>query len=315
MQILRGYNGIPDTARGAVIALGNFDGVHAGHRHVVGLAGALAEEVGAPLGVALFDPHPRRFFAPGAPAFRLMSARRRNATLEALGVSQLHVIPFDATLSRMTPEEFVADVLDRGLGVRGVVTGADFRFGNGRAGSTGDLERLCAERGIATRFAELQGNGADKVSSTRIRKAIHDGDMGAAAELLGAPWSVEGPVGHGARRGRTIGFPTANLTLGDYARPPYGVYAVMVGLDGEAPARPGVANFGKRPTVDGETELLEVHLFDFEGDLYGREMEVAFHDHLRPERKFDGLDALKAQIDADAETARRVLSRLSGPDS
>lgn len=313
MRIFRGHTDIPPEGRGSVVALGNFDGVHDGHRHVIALARALAEDLGAPLGVALFDPHPRRFFAPEAPTFRLMSAHRRNRILEQLGVERLHVLTFDAEMAKMTPDRFVSEVLDQGLGVKGVVTGADFRFGAGRSGSTAELAALCLQRGIATAFAELHGNGADKVSSTRIRKAIHDGDMDAAAELLGSRWAVEGVVRHGDQRGRTIGFPTANLTLGDYARPAYGVYAVRVGIDDEAPQRPGVANIGKRPTVDGLTELLEVHLLDFDGDLYGCELTVEFHRHLRAERKFDGLDALKAQIAADAQEARRVLSGLTGP--
>ena len=313
MQIVHGFTSTPETARGSVIALGNFDGVHLGHRHVIDLARDLAAECGGELGVALFDPHPRRFFAPDAPAFRLMSANRRNRTLEALGVKRLHILPFDGAMAKKTPRQFVDEVLVDGMGVKGVVTGADFRFGAGRAGSTGDLERLCAEHGVRTAFAELHGNGADKVSSTRIRKAILDGDMKAAETLLGAPWAIEGVVKQGDQRGRTIGFPTANLTLGDYARPAYGVYAVRVGIDGEAPSRPGVANFGKRPTVDGETELLEIHLFDFSGDLYGKPLEVEFHDFLRPERRFDGIDALKDQIARDAGAARRVLTDPSGP--
>ena len=313
MQVVHGFTSIPEDARGSVIALGNFDGVHQGHRHVIALARDLADGTGGELGVALFDPHPRRFFAPEAPAFRLMSAHRRNLTLEALGVKRLHILPFDAAMAKMTPRQFVETVLVEGLGVKGVVTGADFRFGAGRAGSTGDLERLCAEHGIRTSFAELHGNGADKVSSTRIRKAILDGDMKAAETLLGAPWAVEGVVKHGDARGRTIGFPTANLTLGDYARPAYGVYAVRAGIDGETPARPGVANIGKRPTVDGATELLEIHLFDFAGDLYDKTLEVEFHEFLRPERRFDGIEALKDQIAKDAQAARAALTDASGP--
>ena len=313
MRILRGHSGLPADSRGAVIALGNFDGVHVGHRHVLSLAGDLADELKAPLGAALFDPHPRRFFAPDAPAFRLMSERRRNGILESLGVQQLHVLSFSQDMAKLTPAEFVSGVLADGLGIAGIVIGEDFRFGAGRAGATDDLARLCDGLGIATAFAKLHGNGADKVSSTRIRKAIHDGDMQAAETLLGTPWAVEGLVQRGDQRGRTIGFPTANLTLGGYVRPDYGVYAVRVGIDGEPPSVPAVANIGKRPTVDGVTELLEVHLLDWSGDLYGRTLEVEFFDHLRAEKRFDGLDALKAQIAADAGAARRVLSGLSGP--
>ncbi|WP_323761557.1 bifunctional riboflavin kinase/FAD synthetase [Maricaulis sp.] len=313
MKILRGHSGLPRDDRGAVIALGNFDGVHMGHRHVIALASSLARSLKAPLGAALFDPHPRRFFAPDAPAFRLMSAARRNRILDSLGVRQLHVLPFSMDMAKMTPAQFVGDVLADGLGIAGIVTGEDFRFGAGRTGATDDLARLCAEHDIKTAFAELHGNGADKVSSTRIRKSIHDGDMQAAATLLGSPWVVEGIVQRGDQRGRTIGFPTANLTLGDYVRPDYGVYAVRVGIEGDAPSLAGVANIGKRPTVDGATELLEVHLLDWSGDLYGRTLEIEFFDHLRSERRFDGLDALKAQIAEDAAAARRVLSALSGP--
>lgn len=307
MRVLNGHNALPEDCRGSVIALGNFDGVHLGHRSVLATARDVAISLDAPLGVALFQPHPRRFFAPDARAFRLMGVGRRNAILEELGVSQLHVLPFDAAMARMTPEQFVEDVLHRGLGLKGIITGADFRFGAGRAGSTVELEALCAERGIATRFAELTGNGADKISSTRIRKAIHDGDMSAAAELLGGAWTIDGRVRKGDQRGRTIGFPTANITLDDFVRPAYGVYAVRVGVNGDKPGLPGVANVGMRPTVDGATELLEVHLFDFDGDLYDQPVAVEFHSHLRAEQKFDGLDALKAQIAIDAQRARETL--------
>lgn len=307
MRVLHGYSGLPADSRGSVIALGNFDGVHAGHRSVLAQARTLADEIGAPLGVALFDPHPRRFFAPDARAFRLMSAARRNAALEALGVAQLHVLPFDAKMAQMTPDVFVTTVLEAGLGIRGIVTGTDFRFGAGRAGTTTDLEALCAARNIRSAFTALTGNGADKVSSTRIRKAILDGNMDAAAELLGRRWTIDGTVQPGDQRGRTIGFPTANIDMADYVRPAYGVYAVRVGIDGETPERPAVVNFGKRPTVDGLTELLEAHLLGFEGDLYGKAIAVEFHDFIRPEQKFDGLDALKAQIARDVETASKML--------
>lgn len=313
MQVYQGFQSISEDGRGSVVALGNFDGVHHGHRHVIALAADLAESLEAPLGVALFDPHPRRFFAPEAPAFRLMGEHRRNRTLESLGVKRLHVLPFTADMAAMTPEQFVDQVLDQGLGIRGIVTGADFRFGAGRAGTIGELERLCEARGIKSAFADLHGNGADKVSSTRIRKAILDGDMKAAAELLGSAWAIEGLVQKGDQRGRTIGFPTANIDLGDFVRPAYGVYAVRVRLDGAGEPIDAVANFGKRPTVDGLSELLEVHLFDFSDEIYGRELEVEFNGFIRPERKFDGLDALKAQIAQDAAEARRLLSGLSGP--
>ena len=313
MRTFHGYDRLGPDQRGAVVALGNFDGVHLGHRAVLDIARRLAEDEGAKLGVALFEPHPRRYFAPEARAFRLMSPARRDATLDALGVAQLHILEFDAAMAQMTPEIFVQTVLADGLGIGGIVTGSDFRFGAGRAGSTVELAQLCTARGIRSSFAELTGNGSDKVSSTRIRKAIHDGNMQAAAELLGARWAVDGVVVQGNQRGRTIGFPTANIDMGDYVRPAYGVYAVLVGIDGEPARRAAVANIGTRPTVDGVTEVLEVHLLDFEGDLYGRELAIEFHDHLRAEHRFDGLDALKAQIALDATRARDVLMRVAGP--
>jgi riboflavin kinase/FMN adenylyltransferase len=313
MPIIKGYRDLLPDQRGAVIALGNFDGVHLGHQAVLADAAGLASRLGAPLGAVLFAPHPRRFFAPDAPDFRLMGAERRNRTLENFGATQLHELAFNADMARMNPEEFVETVLHAGLGVRGVVTGSDFRFGVGRAGAAPDLSRLAQERGIEVIFADLRGNGADKISSTRIRKAIHDGDMAAAAQLLGRRWTIDGMVSAGDQRGRTIGFPTANIELGEFVRPAYGVYAVRVGIDGSSVTHGGVANIGKRPTVDGSTELLEVHLFDFDDDLYGRELAVEFHDYIRPEQRFDGLDALKAQIAIDAAQARRVLKAVAGP--
>jgi len=313
MEIYQGHTDIPDTGRGFVIALGNFDGVHQGHRVVIALAKKLADDTGAPLAVALFKPHPRSFFAPEARAFRLMSERHRNETLSRLGVSCVYELAFDAAMAKMSAEGFVDNVLHKGLGVRGIVTGADFRFGADRAGAVSDLETLGQARNIKTAFAPLHDNGVDKVSSTRIRKAIHDGDMKAAKELLGQSWSLDGIVIRGDQRGRTIGFPTANIDMRDFARPAYGVYAVEVVLDGESEKRPGVANIGKRPTVDGDTELLEIHLLDFAGDLYGRELSVEFHEYLRAEQRFDGLEALKEQIQKDAFSARHVLSAVAGP--
>jgi len=313
MQTYTGHIDLPESGRGAVIAIGNFDGVHKGHRVVIDQVRQLAETLDAPLAVALFQPHPRSFFAPGARSFRLMSKNRRNETLAKLGVSRVYELAFDADMARMSPETFVDRVLHKGLGVRGIVTGEDFRFGADRAGAISDLEALGQARGIETAFAPLKGNGADKISSTRIRKAIHDGDMMAARELLGQSWSVEGVVIKGDQRGRTIGFPTANLDMADFARPAYGVYAVQISIEGENDKRPGVANIGKRPTVDGETELLEIHLLEFDGDLYGQSLSVEFHAYLRAEQRFDGLDALKAQIQKDVQSARRVLSAVTGP--
>lgn len=313
MRVWDGYSAIEADGRGCVIALGNFDGVHAGHQVVIERARKLATEMDAPLGVALFQPHPRRFFAPDAPPFRIMSADRRNARLEALGVRHVYQLEFNGEMAQMSPEAFVEAVLHQGLGVRGVVTGADFHFGHRRAGTTTDLAALGEARGMRTDFAELLDNGVDKISSTRIRKAIADGAMDAVRVLLGQSWVIEGEVAHGDKRGRTIGFPTANVEMNDYVRPEHGVYAVRVGIDGEQAERPAVANFGYRPTVDGLTERFEIHLFDFNGDLYGRTLSVAFEAFIRPEMKFDGLESLKAQIARDATTARDLLSAAAGP--
>lgn len=313
MHRISGYTSLEAKQRGAVIALGNFDGVHEGHARVVERAAQLAQTCHAPLGVALFHPHPRRFFAPDAPPFRLMSADRRDERLTGLGVKTVYELPFTAEMSQMSPESFVKEVLVDGLGIAGVVTGLDFHFGKGRAGSAEDLADLGRRYGFQTAFAELLDNGVDKVSSTRIRKALSDGDVKAAATLLGEVWSIEGEVLHGDKRGRTIGFPTANIALGDYTRPAYGVYAVQAKLPGQAKAHPGVANFGKRPTVDGETERLEVHLFDFDGDLYGQTLSVSFEAFIRPEKAFAGIDALKAQIAEDAVSARTLLTGAAGP--
>jgi len=315
MQLRQGYSDLDQAVRGHVVALGNFDGVHAGHAHVIDRAAALARRLGAPLGVALFEPHPRRFFAPDAPPFRLMSAARRNERLAALGVKAVFELPFDAAMSQMSPEGFVQDVLVDGLGIAGVVTGSDFHFGHKRAGSTQDLAALGQRLGFAADFADLLDNGVDKISSTRIRKCLSDGDVRAAATLLGQSWTIEGEVLRGDQIGRTIGFPTANIDLADFTRPAYGVYAVRAGLAGEAPSRPAVANFGNRPTVDGKTERFEVHLFDFDQDIYGRELSVSFEAFLRPEQTFSGLDALKAQIAADADAARALLTGASGPST
>lgn len=308
MRVYHGHEDLPAEARGAVVALGNFDGVHRGHVAVLKLAAELAGTLDAPAGAAVFTPHPRRVFAPDAPPFQLMNDAQRVRALAAAGAELAHHIRFDAALSAMSPEGFVEAVLDKGLGLKGVVTGADFCFGKGRAGSAIDLQRLCAERGIKTRIAKaVSGEGArGKISSSDVRAALREGRPDDAAALLGRPFAIEGEIAQGDQRGRMLGFPTANIALGDYLRPAFGVYATRTRLpDGRL--IPGVANLGRRPTVDGHSERLEVHLFDFEGDLYGQSVETELIAFIRPERKFDGLDALKAQIAADSARAREVL--------
>ena len=308
MRVYHGHEDLPAAARGAVVALGNFDGVHRGHAAVLKAAAELARTLGAPAGAAVFTPHPRRVFAPDAPTFLLMNDAQRVRALEAAGAQIVHHIAFDAALAAMSPECFVEEVLHAGLGLKGVVTGADFCFGKGRAGSAYDLQTLCAARGIKAWIADaVSANGdAEKISSSAVRNALREGRPEIAAALLGRPFAIEGEVFKGDQRGRLLGFPTANVPLGDYLRPAFGVYATRSRL-ADGGLIPGVANLGRRPTVDGHLERLEVHLFDFEHDLYGRTLETELIAFIRPEQKFDGLDALKAQIAADSESARKQL--------
>jgi len=308
VRVYHGHEALPEAARGAVVALGNFDGVHRGHAAVIGQAAALAETLGAPAGAAVFSPHPRRVFAPDTPPFALMNNAQRVRALEAEGAQIVHHITFDAMLAAMSPQTFVEEVLYAGLGLKGVVTGSDFCFGKGRAGSVYDLQTLCADRGIKTRIADaVSASGdAEKISSSAVRNALREGRPEIAAALLGRAFAIEGEVFTGDQRGRVLGFPTANVALGDYLRPAFGVYATRSRLaDGRL--IPGVANLGRRPTVDGHSERLEVHLFDFDADLYGQTLETELVAFIRPEQKFDGLDALKAQIAADSDSARDLL--------
>lgn len=308
MSVYHGYLALPETARGAVAALGNFDGVHRGHQAVLAEAAALARTLGAPAGAAVFTPHPRRVFQPDGEPFALMNSAQRVRALQAAGAELIHHIPFDRDLAAMSPERFVREVLHEGLGLAGVVTGADFCFGKDRAGNAGTLTSLGEACGMAVRIAAPvgEGPGAQKISSSDVRHALREGDPARAAALLGRPFAIEGEVSEGDRRGRTIGFPTANVALGDYLRPAFGVYAVRVDLGG-GEGLPAVANIGRRPTVEGLEARLEAHLFDFNADLYGRVIGCDLIAFIRPEQRFDGLDALRAQISADCETARRLL--------
>jgi len=313
MKIITG----PDRAsqsKAAVLALGNFDGVHEGHQSLLNLALSEARASGLDSAVAVFDPHPRRFFAPDSPPFRLMSAPRRAATLARMGFDRLHVLPFDAAMAARSPESFVVDILKNLVCAKTIMVGRDFQFGKDRAGDFDALQCLCAENGMTAHAADLAQSGGEKISSSQIRCAIGEGRMADAAQLLGRPWTLDGIVELGDQRGRIIGFPTANVALGDCVRPAYGVYAVTAQIEGKDMVLSGVANMGVRPTVDGQTERLEVHLFDFDADIYGKTLCVSFHEHLRGEQKFDGLDALKAQIELDANRAKACLAaRLSGP--
>lgn len=310
MRIFRHFNGLPDDVRGAVVAVGNFDGVHLGHQAVIGEAGRIAQSGGLPWAVLTFEPHPTALFRPNTEPFRLTPFRAKARRIAALGVNALIVLRFDRKFASLEAEQFVGRVLVDGLAARHVVSGYDFAFGRGRQGDCAMLLRKGAELGFD--FTSLQAvadEGGGALSSTRARQCLKDGDPRAAAEILGRPFEIEGRVRTGDRRGRTIGFPTANLGLGTILRPAAGVYAVRVALPGTGEWRPGVANLGRRPTFGGAEDLsLETHLFDFSGDLYGKMLRVALVEYLRPEKKFDGIESLKAQIAQDGDRARRLLA-------
>jgi len=303
-----------DTAaaaeRGAVVAIGNFDGVHLGHQAVIGEAGRIARAAGVPHAVLTFEPHPRRIFRPDDPPFRLTPFRAKSRHLEALGVDLLFTLHFDAAFAAQSAEAFIDAVLVGSLGVRHAVVGYDFVFGRQRRGTPALLEARGAERGFGvTVVGPIAAAGGAVYSSTRIRDLLVAGDPRAAAVLLGRFWEIEGRVERGDARGRTIGFPTANLLLDDHLRPAAGVYAVRGGVEegGSTLWYDGVANLGQRPTFGGSDLRLEAHLFGFDRDIYGRHLRVALIEHLRPERKFPGIDALKAQIAEDAARAQALL--------
>ena len=312
MQRLTLDQPIPEALRGAVLALGNFDGFHLGHQAVVGRAVARGAHERRPVIVATFDPHPVRYFKPDAAPFRLTTLDQRQRMFAAAGADAMLVFGFDGTLASTSAEDFVGDLLARRIGASAVVTGDDFTFGARRGGNAAVLRELGGAHGIvAETVAPVLLNG-EAVSSSRIRDALKAGDPGTATRLLTRPFAIEGVVVHGDKRGRELGWPTANVELGSYQRPAYGIYAVRVRLDDHS-EHDGVANLGVRPMFDPPKELLETVLFDWDGDLYGRTIEVALHRFIRPEMKFDGMDALKGRMDADAIEALRLLSPSSRP--
>ena len=308
MQIITHWSDVPQALRGASVALGNFDGVHLGHQAVIDAA----RKPGLPLGVVTFAPHPREFFQPDQPAFRLMSAQARRNRLERLGVTRLYELPFDATLASFSAEDFARIVLSEGLGVAHVVVGADFCFGKGRKGTAETLHGLGRALGFEVTTLPLLGAGAGAISSTAIRAALSAGDMAAASAMLGHRHRIDGPVLHGEKRGRELGYPTANMDVGGLHLPRLGVYAVKVDvLDGpHKGCHDGVASLGVRPMFGVNQPNFEVHLFDFKGDLYGTEISVALVEFLRDEARFDGIDALIAQMDADSARARAILAHV-----
>jgi riboflavin kinase/FMN adenylyltransferase len=316
MRIFRHFDDVPPALKGAVVAIGNFDGVHKGHQALIGRARAEAQARGAKLAVLAFEPHPQEFFRPRPDSIRLTPLRVKARLLSELGVEALFALPFDAEMAGRSAADFVEEVLLKGLGASGVVVGPDFEFGKGRAGKFSTLEKMGLAQGFSVTCFDMVTTGNVKISSTRIRDALKAARPEEAASLLGHWWAVEARVEHGDGRGRTMGFPTANMHLGHCFAPAFGVYAVRVTVmdnEKEVARRDGVANFGIRPMYETKVPLMEAHLFDFDCDLYGKHLLVELISYIRPEAKFDGLPALIAQIGRDAAKAREILKDTGFP--
>ncbi|WP_411974601.1 bifunctional riboflavin kinase/FAD synthetase [Sulfitobacter faviae] len=310
MRIIRDYQFVDLPDRGATAAIGNFDGVHLGHRSVIDLAQQAAPD--APLGVVTFEPHPREYFAPDAPPFRLMGREARAHRLEKIGVKRLYELAFNSTLAGLSPEAFARDVLHEGLGLAHVVVGADFCFGKGREGTAEDLVRFGAQYGFGVTIAPLMARDELTVSSTAIREALTRGAPREAAAMLGHWHRIDGPVISGEQRGRELGFPTANMSIDGLHPPAFGVYAVLVDVL-EGPHKGsyhGAASIGTRPMFGENKANIETYVFDFKGDLYGAPLSVGLVEHLRGEEKFDSLDALITQMGQDCDRARTILATL-----
>lgn len=307
MHIHHDWTGLPASACGTTVAMGNFDGVHKGHRAVIDCA---RKAMDAPLGVITFEPHPREFFAPDAPPFRLMNPQARANRLRRLGVEHLFELPFGPDMAGLTPEGFAREVLRDGLGVAHVCVGQDFRFGKDRAGDAAMLSALGSTFGFGVTIAPLVGTDGREFSSTAIRQALTEGRTRDAEQMLGHWHRIEGEVQHGAKRGRELGYPTANMSVAGLHLPRLGVYAVIADvLDGPHKGSwPGVASLGVRPMFGENQPNLETHLFDFDGDLYGSHLSVALIEFLRPEAHFDSVGALVTQMDRDSAQARAILS-------
>ena len=308
LRVIRGWKDLPQGDRGAAVAMGNFDGVHRGHQQVIALAAKAAGELGCQLGVITLDPHPRVYFRPDEPAFHLMKPDQQARALEALGVDVLYVLPLTPELANMTDREFATCVLHEGLGARHVAVGFDNSFGKDRTGSPQTMRAYGAELGFGVSVAEpVEDSSGEKYSSTGVREALREGLPQEAARILGRPFAIEGEVQRGRQLGRKLGYPTANVALGDYVIPKFGVYATRTRLpDGRD--IPGVANIGINPTIEGvRAPLLEVWLFDFDEDIYDQVIETQLIAFLRPELKFDGLEAMTVQVMKDAQAARDLL--------
>jgi riboflavin kinase/FMN adenylyltransferase len=307
MQRLTLDGGVPDHLKGSILALGNFDGFHLGHQAVVGRAIQRAFHERRPAIVATFDPHPVMFFKPDIPPFRLTTLDQREELFAHAGADAMLVFEFNRALAATDAEEFVRDVLAARIGAAGVITGDDFSFGKGRTGDPALLKTLGEQHGVIAEAVPQVLLDGERISSGRIREALIAGDSGTATHMLSRPYAIAGVVQRGDARGRELGYPTANVELGDYQRPKYGIYAVRVTLD-DGRELAGVASLGVRPTFEPPQELLEAYIFGFDGDLYGGTIEVALHAYIREERKFDGIDALVAQMREDEAAARRLLA-------
>jgi riboflavin kinase/FMN adenylyltransferase len=315
MRIFRHLDDLPASLHGAAVAIGNFDGVHLGHRAVIAEAGQFAHAHGRPWAVLTFEPHPRNLFRPGDPPFRLTLLRAKARLIAEMGVDFMAALRFDRAFSSLSADEFIRRILVEGFRASHVVAGYDFVFGKGRTGNCELLLRAGRTLGFdVTAVHAVRDKAGEVLSSSRARDALRLGDVAQAVAILGHAPEIEGRVMQGDRRGRTIGFPTANIALRDHLRPAGGVYAVRAAIDGNNGAdgkpvwRAGVANIGRRPTFGGTLEVLEVYLFDFADDLYGRRLRIRLVEHLRRERAFDGIDSLRAQIAEDSLRARRILT-------
>jgi len=307
MQRLTLAGGIPESFKGSIVALGNFDGFHLGHQAVVNRAIQRAFHERRPVIVATFDPHPVKYFKPDVPPFRLTTLDQREQLFAHAGADAMLVFEFGSQLASMDAEAFVAEVLAKQIGAVGVVTGDDFSFGKGRTGDPALLKAVGERHGVAAEAVPQVLLDGERISSGRVREALVAGDTGTATHMLSRDYAIEGVVQRGDRRGRELGYPTANVELGDYQRPKYGIYAVRVTVD-DGPEHPGVASLGVRPTFEPPQELLEAHLFGFDGDLYDRKIEVALHAFIREEKKFESLDDLVAHMRDDEAQARQLLA-------
>jgi riboflavin kinase/FMN adenylyltransferase len=310
MRIYRYYDALPADTRDAAVAIGNFDGVHPGHQTVIHEAGLIAGDMCRPWAVLTFEPHPRAFFTPGSEPFRLTPFRSKARRIAELGADLLIVQRFDKAFSSLPAEDFVNTVLVDGLGAGHVISGYDFVFGHKRGGNCELLLAMGAKKGFGFTAVNAQTDSSGEAySSTRVRERLGDADPRGAAAILGRDFEIEGRVARGEARGKSIGFPTANIPLGAYLRPALGVYAVRAAIEQENGEiwLDGVANIGVRPTFGGDGVVLEVFLFDFDDDLYGKRLRVRLVDFLRPEKKFDGVDDLKAQIAQDSAKAKKIL--------